>query len=243
MIWSVLSAITRARPPSASAARVTNSNSGVLACACIPIASGAAITPASKRTTTRVSIGIILLECGTLRLQLFREPLAFCAHFVDELRVGSELLSQSDGPRSRIRLRIVHCHLDLEMAEVGPANALAELGRPRDHAAIPVDPDVVAKSDRVDHQRIVGPHGRRVSLPGWIRVWRQRAAIREDLAVYAVVLVQHDQQVRRLDELEVMGQPVRTREGIGKAADMRVVDGLVRRSLIDQSGEPRLIRQ
>src|SRR5688572_31346243 len=95
-------------------------------------------------------------------LALLRESLAFSADFVDELGVCGKLLPQGDRPWPGVRLRVVHGHLDFEVTEVGPPDSLAHLGGFGDHAAVPVDPQVVAESDGVDHQRLAGPRRRRV---------------------------------------------------------------------------------
>src|SRR5438046_1986826 len=82
------------------------------------------------------------------------------------------------------------------------ADALAHLRRLCDDAAIPIDPRVVTEADRVDDERIVGPHGRRIALPRRVRLFRQRSSIGEDLPIDAVVFVQHHQDVWGLDELQ-----------------------------------------
>src|SRR5918993_1087017 len=149
---------------------------------------------------------------GTSLLELLHEALAFGTNFVNQLGIRGELLTQSDGPRLRIRLWIVDGDLDFEVSEVGPPDSLTHLCGPRNHAAVPVDPEVVAKSDAVDHQRVAVPRRRRIALPRWIRRLGQRPAVGEDLAVGAVVLVQHHQQILRLDELEKVREPVGTQK-------------------------------
>ena len=79
----------------------------------------------------------------------------------------------------------------------------------REHAAVPIDPSVVAQADRVDHQGIAGPLGGRIPLPRRRRILGQRPSVREDLAVTGVHLVEHRQDVRFVNELEHMWEPVR----------------------------------
>src|SRR4029079_14894348 len=90
-------------------------------------------------------------------LELLRELLALGADFVDQLSIRGELLAQRNTPRPGIRLRIVDRHFNLEMAKVGPVDALANRGGLGYHAAVPIYPDVVAESVGVDDQRVVRP--------------------------------------------------------------------------------------
>src|SRR5574339_97468 len=112
---------------------------------------------------------------------LARELLAFGADLVDELGIRGELLAQGHRPRFRIRLGVVDGDVDLDVPEVGPPYSLTNLAGAGNHAAAPVDPQIVAKPDAVDDQRVAVPGGRRITLPRGIGLLRQRAAIREDL--------------------------------------------------------------
>ena len=71
-----------------------------------------------------------------------------------------ELLAQGHRPWLRIRLGVIDRDLDLEVAEVRAPDSLAQPAGARNHAARPIEPHVVPKSNRVDHQRVVGPRGR-----------------------------------------------------------------------------------
>src|SRR5687768_5849346 len=110
-------------------------------------------------------------------LEFLHEPFALGADFINQLSVRGELLTQGYRPRLRIGLGIVHRHLDLEVSEVGPPDSLTHFRGTCDHAAAPVDPQVVAKSDAVDHQRVTVPGGRRVTLPRRVRSLRQLPAV------------------------------------------------------------------
>ena len=99
-----------------------------------------------------------------------------------------------DGPWLRVGLGIVDGHRDVEVSEIRATDLFAYLGRLGQRASVPIDPRVVAQSNRIDHQRIARPLGGRVSLPRRGRVFGQRPAIREDLAVSGVHFIEHDQQ-------------------------------------------------
>ena len=102
---------------------------------------------------------------ATTSFDLFREPLAFGTDFIDEFGIRGELLPQGHRPRLRVGLWIVDRDLDVEMSEVGSPDSLTNLCAFGNHAAVPIDPRVIAKSDGVDHQRVVGPGGRRIAFP------------------------------------------------------------------------------
>src|SRR4029079_7292904 len=99
---------------------------------------------------------------------LLRELLALETDFVNEFGIRRELLSQGHRPRFRIRLGVVDRDLDLEMSKVGSADSLPNLGRLGNHAAVPVDPRVIAESNRFDHQRVIRPRAGRIPLPRWV---------------------------------------------------------------------------
>jgi len=84
------------------------------------------------------------------------------ADFIDEFRIGAELLPQTDGPRLRIRLGIIHRYFDFEMSKIRPPDLLTEFGGVGNDAAIPVDPQAIAKSDAIDDEPCARPRGRGV---------------------------------------------------------------------------------
>src|SRR5262249_46968602 len=120
---------------------------------------------------------------------------------------------------------------------------LTHLGGFRNDAAVPVDPKVVAKSDRVYHQRVARPRRRRISLPRRIRILWQRTGISEYLTVNAIILVQHHKKVRRVDKLEIVREPIRAQKEIRKTPDVRIIYSEVRCPLLYEGRKPRLIRQ
>src|SRR5689334_15320909 len=105
--------------------------------------------------------------CGLLLelLHVLRELLVLGTDFIDELRVGSELLPQCDSPRFRIGFRIIHSDFEFEMAEIGPSDPLTNFCGLGKDTAVPIDPEVVTKSDRFDDQCVPGPRGCRIPLP------------------------------------------------------------------------------
>lgn len=117
----------------------------------------ATVGPVGAVATSSRSLLIGASSRGDRSFELARKLLAFGANLVDELGVRRELLPQRDGPRSGVRLGIVDCHLDLQVTEVGTPDLLTKLRGLRDHAAVPVDPKVVAESDAVDHHGVAGP--------------------------------------------------------------------------------------
>src|SRR5688500_5831589 len=70
MICSVLSAITRSRPPSASAVRVTSCAAGLAPWPASPMTSAAEIATTSAGTTTLCRVGILLVERDTAYRQM-----------------------------------------------------------------------------------------------------------------------------------------------------------------------------
>jgi hypothetical protein len=90
-------------------------------------------------------------------LQSSAELLVFQTNFVDQFGVGYDALLQRDPPRFGVGLGIVNRHPDFEMSEIPSPDLFSNLGCAGEHAAAPVDPRIVAHSDRVDHERVAGP--------------------------------------------------------------------------------------
>src|SRR5207253_3370893 len=105
------------------------------------------------------------------------------------------------------------------------------------NAAVPVKPQVVAKSYRVDHQGVAGPRGRRVPLPRRHWVLGQRTAVSEYLPVNAIKLVEHHKKARRVDKLQIVREPIRTQKQIGKAPDVWIVFCQRRNAVLNQRSE------
>src|SRR5207253_2434134 len=77
------------------------------------------------------------------------------------------------------RTRVVECHADVEVPEIGPPNPLGDMKhlRMRNDA----NPALVVVTDGIDDERIAIPLADRMSDPARIRILRMRAAIHEDL--------------------------------------------------------------
>ena len=71
-----------------------------------------------------------------------------------------------------------------------------------------VEPGLAVLSDRFDDERVAFPVADGVAHPGRLCVLRERAAIGEDLPVNRARLVQDDHHVRRLHDLEAVGDVV-----------------------------------
>src|SRR5687767_11407334 len=93
------------------------------------------------------------------------ELLVLETDLVDDLRVGDDLLAETDGPRPRVRLGVLHRHFDIEMTKVRTSDPLADLAGTRQRTAAEVEPQVVAKTDGVDDERIAFPSADGVALP------------------------------------------------------------------------------
>src|SRR6185312_8765090 len=119
----------------------------------------------------------LLLADVVLRILIY-------THELTQLRVRHEAAVDDGIERFRIGLRIVDRDLDLEVAEVQPADALGELRRARQRAAAHVEPAVIHQPRRFDDERVAVPVADRVAVvPGIDVVFlRQRAAVEKDLA-------------------------------------------------------------
>src|SRR5215471_13640130 len=93
-------------------------------------------------------------------LQMLEELFVFKADFVDKLCVDNNALLQRDGPGLGVGFGIIDGDLDFEVSEVRAANLFPHFGRFGHHTSVPIDPRVVAQTDRVDHQSIAGPFRR-----------------------------------------------------------------------------------
>ena len=165
------------------------------------------------------------------------------ADFVDQIGVDHDALPQGDGPWLGVGPGIIHGDPYFEVSEVRPPDFFPHLGVFGHHTSVPIDPRVVAQSNRVDHQGVPGPIGRRISLPRRVRVDRQRARVGEHLTVSTVHFVQHHQKAGFVHELQQMRQAVRANKIVRQTPDVGVVDRLVGGTLLDDRDKPRLIRQ
>jgi hypothetical protein len=100
------------------------------------------------------------------------------------------------------------------MTEIRPGDPLANLASARQRAATKVEPQVVAKTSGIDDERVAVPTADGVPIPRGSRIVRQRPAVEEDLPVIGVVLLERDEELRRLDELDDVREAIRTQERI-----------------------------
>src|SRR6185503_21130617 len=112
------------------------------------------------------------------------------------------------------RLRVVDRHLDIQVTEIRPGNPLANLAGAGQRTAAKIEPQVVAKTDGIDDERVAVPTADGVPIPRGSRIIRQGSAVEEDLPVIGVVLLKRDQDLRRLDELDDVRKAIRTQERI-----------------------------
>src|SRR4030095_369239 len=138
------------------------------------------------------------------------ELLVLVADELDQLLIGQIALIDPDGPRFRVRLRIVDSYVDLQVPERGAADALSEFRLPAVRAAIDVEPSVVGtvvfcapQIVGFDDKRVAIPTADRVAVPPGLRLAlrRKRPAIEIDVAYAVVGLVLDENQLLRLDDL------------------------------------------
>src|SRR5262245_47391955 len=90
-------------------------------------------------------------------LHVLEGLLVFQTDLVDQVSVDHDFLLQGDRPRLSVSLGIIDRDLDLKVSEVRTPDLLTYFRRFGQHTSIPVNPGVVAKSDRVYYQGIAGP--------------------------------------------------------------------------------------
>jgi hypothetical protein len=87
-------------------------------------------------------------------------------------------------------LGVVDGDFHFQRSEVGAAQAFGHARRFGQWVAPHIEPQIVAETDGLDHQRVVFPVRHRVAVPGWLRIFGQRAAVEEDLAVAGVKFIE-----------------------------------------------------
>src|SRR5207244_8902463 len=95
--------------------------------------------------------------------------LVFPAHGFDQLCVGEELHRHRDGPRPRIRTRIVEGDLDIEMTEIAPAVALDQAESFGVWMAVVIEPRALGEAAGFDDQGVAVPASHGISHPNRIR--------------------------------------------------------------------------
>src|SRR6185503_21309737 len=149
----------------------------------------------------------VIWSCGSSFLVDFdsaTELLILVADELDELAVRHDALIDAHRPRLRVRLRIVHGHVNLEVRIVQTPEALGELRLLTVRAAVDVEPSIVraifgaAQVVGFNHERIAFPATNRVAIPPRLRLTlrRQLTAIEIDVADAVVRLVLNDDHLR-----------------------------------------------
>src|SRR5262245_14886961 len=135
-------------------------------------------------------------RCAGLFGKTTVELLILETHEFDQLGVDEQPLIHAHRPRFRVRLGIVDGDVDLQRAEVGPAESLGQLSSRRQRRAVDVEPYVIAEVRRLDDERVAVPAASRIAKPPRLRiVGRRRAAVHEDLAQAGVGFVDDDDDV------------------------------------------------
>ena len=106
------------------------------------------------------------------RDKMLRIFFIFEAHIFQQLRIRYDSLFQRNGPWFRVRLRVVHGNLNLQMPEVRPPEALGELSGIGKRAAVFIQPVSVPESAGRDYERIAFPLPRGLTVPGRLRIDR-----------------------------------------------------------------------
>ena len=105
-----------------------------------------------------------------------------------------------------------------------------------------VEPDVVVEPRALHDERVALPASDRIAKPRRIRILRQLAAVGEDLPERVNGLVEDRHQAGRLDDLERIGNEVRSRHAADDAVGGRVVFGVVGDACLEERLGPRLER-
>src|SRR5947207_11576452 len=96
----------------------------------------------------------------------------------DQFFIRAETPVDADGPRLRVRLRMVNRDVDLDAAVGRPAEALGDFRAARERRAVDVEPAFVPKADCLYNQRIAFISANRIAIPPGLRiVRRQRTAV------------------------------------------------------------------
>src|SRR5262245_37138062 len=121
-------------------------------------------------------------------------------------------------PRFRIGLRVVDRYSDLQSLSVDPAVSFSEMHHVAVRIAIEIQPWYVVEPDGVDDERVPFPSANRVAHPRWIRIVRKLSSVGPDRAPMPVVLEEHDDAVRDLDDLKRLRNTQQFRYAVGIAS-------------------------
>ncbi|MBV8841784.1 MAG: hypothetical protein JO307_03135 [Bryobacterales bacterium] len=168
------------------------------------------------------------------------------ANRLEEFRIGHQLLHYPDGKRFCIRLRVLDRNVDLQRAEVDALEAFHHFPRARKRAPIHIQPDIVAKSHRRDRQCVAFPLAHRVAVPPGRKLgtrFRQRLAVRQDLAHVVVGVVHDHNRPVPLHDLFLIGMRVELHQPERPAMCVRVVLAVIRLALVPDLSAPLRVRE
>src|SRR5689334_17515103 len=164
------------------------------------------------------------------------------AHVLQQLRVGAELQRHTNGPRPLIELAVIDRHLQIEMTEVGTAEAFGEPQALTMRVADGVEPGFVVETRRFNNEVVANPTPDRISDPCGIRIARERPPVRKDLPVCTSRLVQDDGQSSVLNDLHWRRLHPRHWQAGRQASRKRKILAKIRPALSDQCAGMRFSR-
>jgi len=105
-------------------------------------------------------------------LQSFVGLFIFKTDLIDQFGIEFDFLLHLDGPWARVVFGIVDRDFKFQCAVAGTANPLGHFGRLAHRAAGHINPEVIAETNRLYHERVALPFSRGVAVPTRIRVGR-----------------------------------------------------------------------
>ena len=171
------------------------------------------------------------------------KPLVIHAVIVEQLRIRHQQLRQRDRPRVRVRFRIIDRDVDLEPAEIHAAITLGDFRGARQRAAESIEPSAVLEADRLHDESIALPSADRIAVPRRFRFHGQRPAVREDLSIRGVALVEDHDKPGKLEDFPRRRKSQEAQRAARRAARRnRIVTAELRGTLLEKLRGPRLVR-
>src|SRR5690606_18517777 len=133
-----------------------------------------------------------------LLLKVLNALLVLRAEILEEIFVRQQRRGDRISDRLRVRAGIVERHVDLEMAYVRTPETLRHAQLLRVRMPHPVEPALLRDARRRNDERIAVPAPRGVTHPARQRILDRFAPVHEHLAEVRVLLVQQEDQLRRL---------------------------------------------
>ena len=179
---------------------------------------------------------------GILLPHVYRVSFVFEAVIIDEFAVENQGLCDLHGPGRGVSFGIVDRNLDFEVPVVRPPDPLDHFALLREWISAGIQPEIVAETGGLHHQRVTIPFTGRVAVPGRSGILGERPSVGEDLAVLHVALGQdeHAAGYRENSFVVIVGPDSRS---VARHAMNVRVQTLLDTALLDQSRGPRLVRQ